>query len=104
MNIDIQIFYIEKDQRRQELDGPWAEQIESVSCGQTLQAEDSSRSEEELSPAQRRHHIYLILKVKETFLTAHVQKGSSGVRKGGASPVISDVNLPIVLFPRIHLG
>ena len=45
-----------------------------------------------------------ILEVKEISLTAHVQKGSSGVRKGGASPVISDVNLPIVLFPRIHLG
>ena len=83
MYIDIQIFYTEEDQQRQETGGPWAEQKESVSCGQTLQDEGSSRSEEEWSPAQMRHHIFLILKLKETFLTAHVQKGSSGVRKGG---------------------
>ena len=86
MYIDIQIFYIEKDQWRQEIDGLWAEQIESVSCGQTLQDEDSSRSEEEVSPAQLRYHIFLILKVKETFLTTHVQKGSLEVKRKGVSP------------------
>ena len=39
---------------------------------------------EELSPAQikERHHIFLILKVKETFPTAHAQKGSLEVKKG----------------------
>ena len=40
--------------------------------------------EEEVSPAQRkdRDHIFLILKVKETFPTIHVQKGSLEVKKG----------------------
>ena len=54
---------------------------------------------EELSPAQitDRDHIFLILKVKENFLTIHAQKGSLG-QKG------SDVNLLIGLFARIHLG
>ena len=52
---------------RQEIDGPQAEQLEFVTCGQILQDEE----EEELSPAQIRDHIFLILKVKETFLTIH---------------------------------
>ena len=63
---------------RQEIDGPQAEQLEFVPCGQILQDKD----EEELSPAQLRDHIFLILEVKETFPTIHVQKGSVEVRKG----------------------
>ena len=40
---------------------------------------------EELNPVQIRDHIFLILKVKEIFLTIHVQKGSLKVKKGGGS-------------------
>ena len=40
---------------------------------------------EELSPAQIRDHIFLILKVKETFPTTHAQKGSLEVKREGAS-------------------
>ena len=63
---------------RQEIDGPQAEQLEFVPCGQILQDEE----DEELSPAQRRHHMFLILKVKETFPTTHAQKASLEVKKG----------------------
>ena len=66
---------------KQEIDGPQAEQLEFVPCGQILQDEE----EEELSPAQIRDHIFLIFKVKETFLTAHAQKGSLKARKGGVA-------------------
>ena len=38
------------DRLRQETDGPQAEQLESVPCGQILQDEDESRSRKELSP------------------------------------------------------
>ena len=48
----------------------------------------SSRREEKLIPEQIRgkNYIFLILVVKETFLTVHVQKGSSEVKREGASP------------------
>ena len=36
---------------RQEIDGPQAEQLESVPCGQILQDKDCGRSKEGLSPA-----------------------------------------------------
>ena len=66
---------------RQQVDGPQAEQLELVPCGQILQEEE----EEELSPAQvnrDRDHIFLILEVKETFPTTRVQKGSLEGKKG----------------------
>ena len=63
---------------RQETDGPQAEQLESVPSGQILQDEE----EEELNPAQIRNHPFLILKVKDTFLTTHTQKGALEVKKG----------------------
>jgi len=47
------------------------------------------RVREELSSAKIRdlkNHIFLILKVKETFLTTHVQKGSLEVKRKGVSP------------------
>ena len=64
---------------RQEVDGLQAEQLEFVACGEILQDEEE---EEELSPAQIRDHIFLILKVKETFPTIQAQKGSLEVKKG----------------------
>ena len=36
---------------RHEIDGPQAEQLEPVPCGQILQDKDNGRSKEELSPA-----------------------------------------------------
>ena len=64
---------------RQEIDGPQAEQLEFVPCGQILQDE----AEEELSLPQikDRDHIFLILKVKETFSTIHVQRSSFEVKR-----------------------
>ena len=44
-----------------------------------------------------RDHIFLILEVKETFQTIHVQKDSMEVKKGGMLSASS-------LFARIHLG
>ena len=67
---------------RQELDGPLAERLELVPCGQILPDE----GEEELSPGQIREHVFLIPEVKETFPTAREQKGSSEVKREGASP------------------
>ena len=63
---------------RQEIDGPRAEQLEFVPCGQILQDEE----EEELSPFQIRNHIFLILEVKENFPTIHAQEGYLEVKKG----------------------
>ena len=67
---------------RQEIDEPQNEQLEFISCGQILQDEE----EKKLSPAQIRDHIFLILEVKETFLTTHVQKGSMKVKMEGTPP------------------
>ena len=91
---------------RQEIDGPQAAQLESVPCGQILQDKDNSGSREELSPAQIRDKEtpFLILEVKEAFLTTHTQNGSSGVKGEGTPPIGGDVNLPTGLFARIHLG
>lgn len=45
-----------------------------------------------------RDHTFLLLKVKETSQTTHVQKGSSGVREGRGHPtIILPVNLPETL-------
>ena len=53
--------------------------LEFVPCGQIPQDEE----EEELSSAQLkdRHDVFFILKVKETFLTVHAEKGSMEVKK-----------------------
>ena len=55
---------------------------------------------EELSPVQIKHrdYIFLILEIKETFPTTHVQKGPLKVKQGGW------YQLPIGLFTGIHLG
>ena len=62
---------------RQEIDGPQAEQLEFVSYGQILQDEEK----EALSPSQIRDHVFLILKVKETFPATHAQEGSLEVKR-----------------------
>ena len=54
-------------QVRQEINGPQTEQLDIVPCEQVLQDEEK----EELSSAQIRDHIFLILKVKEPFPTTH---------------------------------
>lgn len=52
--------------------------LEFVPSGQILQDEE----EEKLSPAQITDHIFLIVQVKETSLTTHLQNGSLKVIKG----------------------
>ena len=47
--------------------------------------------------------MLLILEIKETFLATRAQKGSLRVKRGH-HPIVGDVNLPIGLFSRIHLG
>ena len=68
---------------RQVIDGPQAEQLESVSCGQILQDKAKGRSPEELHPAwvKDKPHI-LTLEVKETSPTTHAPNGSLWVKNG----------------------
>ena len=61
---------------RQEINGPQTEWQDIVPCGQVLQDE-----EEELSPAQMRDHVFLILEVKETFPTIYAQEGFLEVKR-----------------------
>ena len=79
------LFHPEAVVVRQELSGPQADQPEVTSCGQILQ---NSKKEEKRGPAyiKDRGHIFLILKVKETFPES--QKG------GGDTPIVGDVNPP----------
>ena len=63
----------EKALLRQEIDGPQAEQLMSLPRG--------SRA---LLRLEIKDHIFL--KVKETVLTTHVQKGSLEVKREGTSP------------------
>ena len=73
---------------RKEIDRPQAEQLESVPCGQIFQDRNNGRSEEEVRPAHikdKENILFLILEVKETFPTTHVQKGSSEFKKAGGA-------------------
>ena len=68
---------------RKKTDGSLAEQLESVPCGRILQDKDYSRSKD---PARikDRDHIFLMLEVKETSQTTHIQKvlqGSGEIQK-----------------------
>ena len=71
---------------KQVIDGPQAEQLGSLSCGQVLQDRAKGRSTEELHPAwvKDKPHI-LILEIKETSPTAHAQNGSLQVKNGGST-------------------
>ena len=66
---------------RQEIAGSLVEQQEPVPCGQTFRDEEEGK----LSPAQIRDLIFLIFKVKETFLTILDQKGFLEIKKGVTS-------------------
>ena len=59
---------------------------------------------EELSPAQMKDHIFIILHVKKTFPTTHMQKSPWRSKREGALAHSSDGNQPIDLLARIHLG
>ena len=89
-----------EDLIRQETDGPQAEQPEFVSCGQILQDEE----EEKLNTVQIRDYIFLILKVKETFLTTYVRKTPWRSKEKGCHLIASNVNPSLGLFTRLHLG
>ena len=58
---------------------------------------------EERNSAQIKDHIFLILKVKETFPPIYAQKGSLKVKGRALHSMGSDANLPIGLLARIHL-
>ena len=67
---------------------PQGEQLEVIPCGPILQDENSGTIERRgwaLPREEIKHDIFLILEVKETFLTTHAQKGSLKVKKGGAA-------------------
>ena len=70
----------------QEVDGPQAEQLDFVPYRQIFQNSKSERRAELCQDKRLKNHIFLILKVKETFLTTHVQKGSFEVKRKGVSP------------------
>lgn len=70
---------------RQEIEGPQAGQLELSPVDRYSKI---AGAKEELSPAQinYRDHVFLILELKETIPTIHVQKDSSEVKKEGVSP------------------
>ena len=75
---------------RPEIDESQAEQLESVPCGQIFQDKDDGRGKEDLCPAWiKNEETILILEVKETSQTTHVQKVCSGSEKG-----VYPVNFP----------
>ena len=91
---------------RQEIDGPQAEQLESVPCGQTLQDEDNSRSREELRPAWIRDKettYFLFLRSRRPPRLHVCRKAPRGQKGRGHHPIIGGVNLPIGLCTRIHI-
>ena len=49
----MKVFALFQEDLREEIDGPQAEQLESVHCGQILQNEDNSRSERGAVPDER---------------------------------------------------
>ena len=55
-------------------------------------------------PKKDRDRILLILEVIEIFLTTHAQKAPWRSKGRGCYLIVSDVNLPIDLLARIHLG
>ena len=84
---------------RQEVDGPQAKQLEFVPCGQILQDEDNSRREEKLSLPLIKKTPHIPYSQSQGDLPDYTRaKRLLGGQKG------SDVNLPIGLFSRIHLG
>ena len=92
---------------RPETEEPHMEQLESVSCGQTLQDEDNSRREEKLSPAQIRvkeiTHFSFLRSRRPSQLHIH-RKALWGPKGKGYHPIVGNVNLPTVLFARGHRG
>ena len=59
---------------------PQCEQLEFIPCGQELQNIHQQDKERRLSPAhiKIRYHTFLILEVKETFLTGKLFGGQNG--------------------------
>ena len=90
------------DLLRQEIDGPQADEVELVSCGQTLQDEDNSRREK-LGHAQR-ETSYSSFRRSRTPSQLRMHRKALQRSKLGYHPLIDDVNIPIGLFTRIHFG
>ena len=85
---------------RQEIDGPLAEQLEFVPCGQILQDEEK----EELSPSQIRDHISHSQGQGDLPDYTCIERLLEGQKGRGCHTIAGDVNLPIDVFARIHLG
>ena len=91
----------------QETDGPQAAQLEFFLSGQILQEEDNSRREEKLSPVQikDKQATFSHFQGQRDLPTYTCAEMFLGGRKGrGHHTTVDDVNLPISLFSRIHLG
>ena len=79
---------------RQEIDGPQAEQLEFVPCGQILQ---NSRREEKLRPAQvrgKRPHIPHSRRQGDLPDYTCAERLLKGQKGRGCHPIVGDVNLP----------
>ena len=63
-------------------------------------------AKEELSPAQinDRDHVFLILELKENFQLYMCKKAPQKSKGRGCHLIVSNVNLPIGFFARIHIG
>lgn len=84
-----------------------AGQLESVPCGHIVQDKDNSRKEEKLSPVQirdkktTRSSFLRSRRPSNCTCTVRLLRGQIG---RGHHHVVSDVDLPIGLLTRIHLG
>ena len=90
-----------------EIDGPQAEQLEFVPCGQIHQDKDNGRREEKLSPAQIREKetTYSSFSKSRSPSRLHMRREAPWRSKGrGIQTTVGDGNLPIGLFARVHLG
>jgi len=95
-----------KGDLRQEMDGPQAEQLEPVPCGQILWDKDNSRREKTLSPAQIRDNktrYSSLLRAKRPSRLHRHRKAPQKSEGREHHPTVSDVNLPIILFAGILL-
>ena len=65
---------------------PSSKELEFILCGPILQDKNKMTIKGgvwAMLTREMKDHIFLILEVKEIFLTTHVQKGSLEVKKGG---------------------
>ena len=86
---------------RQEIDGPQAEQLQFVHCGQILQDEEEGGAK---PCPDKRPHISHSQSQGDLPNYTCAETLFGGQKGRGRHPIVSDVNLPRGLFARIHLG